>query len=227
MHNAETSQGVSRVAVGFLASKYARKDAASTKMTYLPPIHTAITEYWTLLNIFEISQKFSKQGNMRYTHITLDVGAAIKAFHVVWNNKDQWSNIIHLEIFMLSWHSLVVSGNSWPAVSSRRSFIKLVYAHLDQWMGCYLENIHFQVFLRRYFPGRYFMFFFRCWWVHKTFCGALERLFTKKFMSTKASNIISELKIDTVLQNLNNPKVQEVQRRSIQIKSKGVKWWSW
>ena len=112
MHNAETSQGVSRVAVGFLASKYARKDAASTKMTYLPPIHTAITEYWTLLNIFEISQKFSKQSNMRYTHITLDVGAAIKAFHVVWNNKDQWSNIIHLEIFMLSWHSLAVSGNS-------------------------------------------------------------------------------------------------------------------
>ena len=97
-------------------------------------------------------------------------------------------------------------------------------------MGCYLENIttgnklfkSFQVFLRRYFPGRYFMFFFRCWWVHKTFCDALERLFTKKFMSTEASNIISELKIDTVLQNLNNPKVQEVQGRSIQIKSKGL-----
>ena len=83
MHNTETSQGVSRVVVGFLASIYARKDAASTKMTYLPPIHTAITEYQTFVNIFEISQKFSKQGKMRYTHVTLDVGAAIKAFHVV------------------------------------------------------------------------------------------------------------------------------------------------
>ena len=37
---------------------------------------------------------------MRYTHITLDVGAAIKAFHVVWNDKDQWNDIIiHLGDF--------------------------------------------------------------------------------------------------------------------------------
>ena len=54
------------------------------------------------------------------------------------------------------------------------------------------------------------MIFFRCWWVHETFCDALKRLFIKKFMSTEASNIISRLKIDTVLQNLNDPKVQDV-----------------
>ena len=93
IRNAETSQGVPRF-VGFLASIYARKDVAPTKMTYLPPIHMAITEYPTLVEIFEISQKLAKQGNMRYTHITLDVGAAIKAFHVIWNDKDRWSNII-------------------------------------------------------------------------------------------------------------------------------------
>lgn len=37
---------------------------------------------------------------MKYTHITLDVGAAIKAFQVVWNNTQAWSDtIIHLGDF--------------------------------------------------------------------------------------------------------------------------------
>ena len=90
MRNVETSQGVPRF-VGFLASIFAKKDVAPTKMTHLPLIHTAITEYWTLAEIFEISHKLAKQGNMRYTHITLDVGAAIKSFHVVCNDKERWS----------------------------------------------------------------------------------------------------------------------------------------
>ena len=87
MRKVETSEGVPRF-VGFLASTYARKDVAPTKMTYLPPIHTANTEYRTLVKIFEISQKLAKHDNMRYTHITLHVCTAIKAFHVVWNDKD-------------------------------------------------------------------------------------------------------------------------------------------
>ena len=31
---------------------------------------------------------------MKYMHIILDVGAAIKAFHGVWNNLQAWSDII-------------------------------------------------------------------------------------------------------------------------------------
>ena len=111
MRNAETSQRVPRF-TGFLASIYAEKDVAPTKMTHLPLIHTAI-KYWTLAEILEISHKLAKQGN-RYTDITLDVGAAIKAFHVVWNDKDRWSNIIYLGDFraFMAWHSLVALGNS-------------------------------------------------------------------------------------------------------------------
>ena len=82
-------------------------------MTYLPKTHTAIMEYRTLAEIFEISQKLTMQGNMRYTHImryahiTLDVGAAIKAFHVVSNDEDRWSNIVvHLRDFhaLMAWY---------------------------------------------------------------------------------------------------------------------------
>ena len=50
----------------------------------------------------------------------------------------------------------------------------------------------------------------------------MERLFIKKIMSTEDSNIVSQLKLDTVLQNLNDPKVQDVLRRYIQVKSKGL-----
>ena len=112
MRNTETSQGVPRFA-GFLASIYAEKDVAPTKMTHLPLIHTAI-KYWTLAEILEISHKLAKQGN-RYTNITLDVRAAIKAFHVIWNDKDRWSNIIiYFKDFraFMAWHSLVALGNS-------------------------------------------------------------------------------------------------------------------
>ena len=37
---------------------------------------------------------------MKYTHITLDIGAAIKAYHVIWNNPNLWLDIIiHLGDF--------------------------------------------------------------------------------------------------------------------------------
>ena len=50
----------------------------------------------------------------------------------------------------------------------------------------------------------------------------MKRLFIKKIMSTEDINIVSQLKLDTVLQNLNDPKVQDVLRKYIQVKSKGL-----
>ena len=37
---------------------------------------------------------------MRYTHVIFDLGAAIKGFHVIWNQKGHWKDIIiHLGDF--------------------------------------------------------------------------------------------------------------------------------
>ena len=37
---------------------------------------------------------------MKYAHFTLDVGAAIKEYHVIWNYQEKWKNvIIHLGDF--------------------------------------------------------------------------------------------------------------------------------
>ena len=53
-----------------------------------------------MTKIFEIPQNLSKQANMKYTHIILDLGAAIKTFHVIWNQNEHWRNIIiHLDDF--------------------------------------------------------------------------------------------------------------------------------
>ena len=49
---------------------------------------------------FETSQNLSKQTNLKYVHIILDLGAAIKAFYVIWNQNENWKNmIIHLGDF--------------------------------------------------------------------------------------------------------------------------------
>ena len=56
-------------------------------MTYLPPIQKPIADYTALFEMFYKSRELAKQANMAYTHITLDVGAAIKAYHVIWNNS--------------------------------------------------------------------------------------------------------------------------------------------
>ena len=69
-------------------------------MTYLPPIQTPITEYATIVDLFEVSRHLAKKANMKYVHIVMDVGAAIKAFHVVWNDTVLWRYIIiHLGDF--------------------------------------------------------------------------------------------------------------------------------
>ena len=36
---------------------------------------------------------------MKYVHITLDVGVAIKAYHVIWNYQEKWKNVIYLGDF--------------------------------------------------------------------------------------------------------------------------------
>ena len=63
-------------------------------MTYLPPIQTPITEYPTLVDLFNVSRNLAKKTNMKYVHITLDVGAAIKVFHVVWNDSNHWKDTV-------------------------------------------------------------------------------------------------------------------------------------
>ena len=79
---------------GLVAKLFGKNDFQRTYLTYLPPITKPITDYSTIIEIFYQSRILSQKRNIQYTHITMDVGAAMKAFQVIWNNKIRWSDIL-------------------------------------------------------------------------------------------------------------------------------------
>ena len=86
--------------VGWVILIFEMIDSKQTKLTYLPPIQKPITEYATFFEMFRQSRELARKANMKYTHITLNIGSAIKAYHVIWNNPNLWSDIIiHLRYF--------------------------------------------------------------------------------------------------------------------------------
>ena len=53
-----------------------------------------------IYKVFEIIQNQARKANMPYANVTLDVGAAINAYKVLWNYEDKFKNIvIHLGDF--------------------------------------------------------------------------------------------------------------------------------
>ena len=73
--------------IGLITLLYSQK-RLPTSLTYLSPLQNPIEEVYTTTKIFEISQNLSKQANMKYTSIVLDLGATIKAYYVIWNEND-------------------------------------------------------------------------------------------------------------------------------------------
>ena len=77
-----------------------KEEKTKTMMTYLPPIEKPITDYGTLFEVLARAERLSLQANMKYTNITMDCGAAMKLYHVLWNNPSKFSKIIvHLGDF--------------------------------------------------------------------------------------------------------------------------------
>ena len=71
-----------------------------TTETYLPPINAKVTEFSTINRYMKYLQELAKDMNMPYVNITLDVGAAMNACILIWNQPELFSNIvIHLGSF--------------------------------------------------------------------------------------------------------------------------------
>ena len=79
---------------GFIVKLYSEQRPA-TVMTYLPPVQTPIAKYETLSEIFRKSLDLANKANMKYAHITLDIGDAIKTYHVIWNYREKSKNVIN------------------------------------------------------------------------------------------------------------------------------------
>ena len=108
--------------VGWVIQAFGRLHSKMTMITFLPPILHPITQYNTVIECIKQSQKLASASNMKFTHITVDGGAAMKFFHVVWNNPDEFNNVlIHLEDFhaMMEFFSTIgkfVAGSGFEEV---------------------------------------------------------------------------------------------------------------
>ena len=134
-------------------------------MTYLPPVKTPITEYPTIVSLFETSRKLTENANMMYAHIIMDVGAAIKACHVAWNDENYWNYVIvhsgDLQA-MVTFFGVIgtfISGSGFEEIACQSGL-------------CMSGSINTLLLGRHYN---------RCWYVQKI-NDALERLFIRQYL---------------------------------------------
>ena len=138
----------------------------ATLMTYLPPVQTPITKYETLFEMFRKSHDVAKKTKVKYAHIILDVGANIKAYHLIWNYQEKWKNvIIHLGDF----HDFLAFSRITGKYIKCSGFEDIVYQakfYSPGSLNAVLTDKHHN----------------RCWWVHENFSEAFERLFIKTYL---------------------------------------------
>ena len=161
--------------VGWVILFFETIDSKQTKLTYLLLIQKPITEYATFFEMFRQSRELARKANMKYTHITLDVGAAIKAYHVIWSNPNLWSDII---IHLGDFHPINAYFGAIGTFVSGSSF----------------EDILFQVglcsagSLNGLLSGKHYN---RCWLLHESFSEALFRLFQEQYVPEIPDSLIN------------------------------------
>ena len=68
-----------------LVREIANVATKKTVMTYLLPINAPVNTFSTIFWFLTYLQKLCKEVNMSYVNITLDLGAAMPAYKVIWN----------------------------------------------------------------------------------------------------------------------------------------------
>ena len=76
------------------------RDVKKTVETYLPPIVSKVTDLKTIYKYLKYLQGLSADANIPFIDITLNAGAAINAYKVIWNYPGQFANVLlHLGDF--------------------------------------------------------------------------------------------------------------------------------
>ena len=150
---------------GWLSSFLKQEESHKTVMTYLPPIPKSITEYSTISLLFERSRELRMASNMQYCHITMDIGAAIKAYQVLWNNPQIWNDII---IHLGDFHAMMACFGAIGSFIKGSGFEEIVF----QTGLCSPGSINGAI------SGKHYN---RCWYVHEIFSESISRLFLEAF----------------------------------------------
>ena len=67
---------------------------SKTEEMYLPPLPTKVTDPKTIFMYFQYFQKLAEEMNMPYVNVTLDVGAALNAYKLLWKYPVHFSDVI-------------------------------------------------------------------------------------------------------------------------------------
>ena len=65
-----------------------------TKMKYLPSIISKVTEFSTIMTYMKYLKSLANIVNKPYVNITLDIGAAINAYRLIWDYRKLFSNVV-------------------------------------------------------------------------------------------------------------------------------------
>ena len=172
-------QSVSRF-VGWVVKSFGVQDSNTTNITFLPPIFNPITEYRTVLECIKQSQQLASVSQMKYTHITVDAGAAQKFFHVIWNNPEEFRNvIIHLGDF----HAMMGFFGNIGKLVSRSGFEDVVYQ----------SNLCTSGGITGVISGKHYN---RSWDVHECFAEAVDRLFCEEHLPEISQELEETIKSD-------------------------------
>ena len=76
------SNQIHPIFIGWIITQLTVMERKPTVRTYLPPIQSPITDCSTIIELCYTSRQLANQSGMQYTHITLDMGAAMKAYIV-------------------------------------------------------------------------------------------------------------------------------------------------
>ena len=161
--------------VGWVILFFETIDSKQTKLTYLPPIQKPITDYATLFEMFRQSRELARKANMKYIHITPDVGAAIKAYHVIWNNPNLWSDII---IRLGDFHAINAYFGAIGTFVSGSGFEDILF----QAGLCSAGSLNGLLSEKHYN---------RCWLLHESFSEPLIRLFQEQYVPEIPDSLIN------------------------------------
>ena len=177
---------------GLVTKLFGRTDLQRIYLTYLPPITKPITNYSTIIEIFYQPPILSQKCNMQYTHITMYVGAAMKAFQVIWNNPIKWSDILihpgdfHCKLMFVSVIGSYLKGSDFEEIILQTQLCT---------SGCIKGIMN-----RKHYNC--------CWLIHEAFAQAIEQLFADEYLETLSPEKIN-VSICDILQYLNDKEVKE------------------
>ena len=139
---------------------------------------------------------------MKHTHITVDVGAAEKYYKVIWNNPDEFKDVvIRLANFHFFMHFYINCGK----FVTNSGFEEIVY----QARICSVGEI------KPVLSGKSYNM---CWRIHKVVAEAISRLFQEQYVASLISEkLIGQSKLDQTTLTPNN--LKNMMRNMLKCKS--------